>query len=112
MRVAIRELHWHQAAEWGFMSYGNCRVTALDPEGRAFVADVKEGDLWYFPVGFPHSLQGLGPDGAEFLLAFDNGEQSEFNTLLGNGLDRPYAAGCPGGELRRARRNVQQDFPP
>jgi oxalate decarboxylase len=78
----IRELHWHQAAEWGFMSYGNCRVTALDPEGRAFVADVKEGDLWYFPVGFPHSLQGLGPDGAEFLLAFDDGEQSEFNTLL------------------------------
>ena len=78
----VRELHWHQAAEWGFMSYGNCRVTALDPEGRAFVADVKEGDLWYFPVGFPHSLQGLGPDGAEFILAFDNGEQSEFNTLL------------------------------
>jgi oxalate decarboxylase len=78
----IRELHWHQAAEWGFMTYGNCRVTALDPEGRAFVADVKEGDLWYFPVGFPHSLQGLGPDGAEFLLAFDDGEQSEFNTLL------------------------------
>ena len=78
----IRELHWHQAAEWAFMTYGNCRVTALDPEGRAFVADVKEGDLWYFPVGFPHSLQGLGPDGAEFLLAFDDGEQSEFNTLL------------------------------
>jgi oxalate decarboxylase len=78
----IRELHWHRAAEWGFMTYGNCRVTALDPEGRAFVADVKEGDLWYFPVGFPHSLQGLGPDGAEFLLAFDDGEQSEFNTLL------------------------------
>jgi oxalate decarboxylase len=78
----VRELHWHQAAEWGFMSYGNCRVTALDPAGRAFVADVKEGDLWYFPVGFPHSLQGLGPDGAEFLLAFDDGEQSEFSTLL------------------------------
>ncbi|MGH7078313.1 MAG: cupin domain-containing protein [Acetobacteraceae bacterium] len=78
----IRELHWHLAAEWGFMSYGNCRVTAIDPSGRAYVADVKEGDLWYFPAGFPHSLQGLGPDGCEFLLAFDNGEQSEYNTLL------------------------------
>jgi len=78
----IRELHWHLAAEWGFMSYGNCRVTVLDPAGRAYVADVKEGDLWYFPAGFPHSLQGLGPDGCEFLLAFDNGEQSEYNTLL------------------------------
>jgi oxalate decarboxylase len=85
MRLAaggIRELHWHQAAEWAFMSYGNCRVTVLDPQGRAYVADVAEGDLWYFPVGYPHSLQGLGPDGAEFILAFDNGKQSEFNTLL------------------------------
>jgi oxalate decarboxylase len=43
---------------------------------------VKEGDLWYFPAGLPHSLQGLGPDGCEFVIAFDNGESSEFNTLL------------------------------
>ena len=57
------ELHWHPAAEWGFMTNGNCRVTVLDPQGRAYVADVSEGDLWYFPVGYPHSLQGLGPDG-------------------------------------------------
>ena len=78
----IRELHWHQAAEWAFMSYGNCRITVLDPSGRAYVADVKEGDLWYFPTGYPHSLQGLGPDGCEFILAFDNGKQSEYNTLL------------------------------
>ena len=77
----IRELHWHQAAEWAFMSYGNCRITVLDPSGRAYVADVKEGDLWNFPAGYPHSLQGLGPDGCEFILAFDNGKQSEFNTL-------------------------------
>ncbi len=85
MRLAaggVRELHWHQAAEWAYMTYGACRVTTLDTEGRAYVADVKQGDLWYFPVGYPHSLQGLGPDGAEFILAFDKGEQSEYNTLL------------------------------
>lgn len=57
----IRELHWHLAAEWAFMSYGNCRITVLDETGRAYVADVKEGDLWYFPAGLPHSLQGLAP---------------------------------------------------
>jgi oxalate decarboxylase len=78
----IRELHWHQAAEWAVMTYGNCRVTVLDPKGRAYVSDVKEGDLWFFPAGYPHSLQGLGPDGAEFVLAFDNGVQNEFSTLL------------------------------
>src|SRR6201988_2381776 len=78
----IRELHWHQAAEWAIMTYGSCRVTVLDTMGRPYVADVKEGDLWYFPAGYPHSLQGLGPDGCEFVICFDNGAQSEFNTLL------------------------------
>lgn len=64
------------------MTYGSCRVTILDESGRPEVADVKEGDLWYFPAGFPHSLQGLDPDGCEFVIAFDNGDSSEFNTLL------------------------------
>jgi oxalate decarboxylase len=77
----IRELHWHQQAEWAIMTYGHCRITVLDARGRPFVTDVKEGGLWYFPAGLPHSLQGLGPDGAEFVLAFDNGASSEFNTL-------------------------------
>jgi oxalate decarboxylase len=78
----IREMHWHQFAEWAYMSYGNCRITVLDEIGRPYIADVKEGDLWYFPAGFPHSLQGLEPDGCEFLLAFDDGHASEFATLL------------------------------
>ena len=50
--------------------------------GRPYVADVNEGDLWYFPAGQPHSLQGLGPDGCEFVICFDDGDASEFNTLL------------------------------
>jgi oxalate decarboxylase len=85
MRLAaggIRELHWHQQAEWAYMLDGGCRITALDAQGRPQVQDLRAGDLWYFPPGLPHSLQGLGPDGAEFLLVFDNGKASEFNTLL------------------------------
>jgi oxalate decarboxylase len=78
----IRELHWHQAAEWAIMTYGSCRVTCLDVEGRPYVADVQAGDLWYFPAGAPHSLQGLGPDGCEFVICFDDGHANEFNTLL------------------------------
>ncbi|HYZ48391.1 MAG TPA: cupin domain-containing protein [Sphingomonas sp.] len=78
----IRELHWHQFAEWAIMTYGECRVTVLDPKGRAYVQDVKEGDLWFFPAGYPHSLQGIGKDGCEFVIAFDDGNASEFNTLL------------------------------
>jgi oxalate decarboxylase len=85
MRLAengIRELHWHQQAEWAIMVQGRCRITALDELGRPQVADVKTGDLWYFPPGLPHSLQGLGPTGAEFVLAFDNGRATEFDTLM------------------------------
>jgi oxalate decarboxylase len=36
----------------------------------------------FFPAGLPHSLQGLGPVGAEFVIVFDDGSQSESNTLL------------------------------
>jgi oxalate decarboxylase len=32
----IRELHCDQAAERAFMTYGNCRVTVLDPMGRPY----------------------------------------------------------------------------
>jgi len=78
----VRELHWHQQAEWAVMTYGECRVTIVDLDGRPQAADVKEGDLWYFPAGLPHSLQGIGSEGCEFVIAFDNGEASEFNTLL------------------------------
>jgi oxalate decarboxylase len=78
----IRELHWHTAGEWAFMLYGNARITAIDLEGKSFVTDVTEGDLWYFPTGIPHSIQGLNPDGAEFLLVFDDGNFSEYETVL------------------------------
>jgi oxalate decarboxylase len=78
----VRELHWHKAAEWSNMLYGSARLTAVDHEGRSFVQDVFEGDLWYFPAGIPHSIQGLKPDGAEFLLVFDDGSFSEHQTVL------------------------------
>ena len=81
-RGAVRELHWHQAGEWAFMLYGEARITGVDEHGRSFVNDVGVGDLWYFPTGIPHSIQATGGDGCEFLLAFDDGQFSEFETFL------------------------------
>jgi oxalate decarboxylase len=78
----VRELHWHKAAEWAYMLHGSARITAIDPQGRSFVDDVGVGDLWYFPSGIPHSIQGLNSDGCEFLLVFDDGEFDENNTFL------------------------------
>jgi oxalate decarboxylase len=78
----VRELHWHVEAEWAIMLNGSARITAVNPQGQAFVSDVSEGDLWLFPPGIPHSIQGLGPDGCRFLLAFNDGRFDEFHTFL------------------------------
>jgi oxalate decarboxylase len=77
----IRELHWHKEAEWAYMLAGRARITAIDPQGRNFIDDVGVGDLWNFPAGIPHSIQGL-QEGCEFLLVFDNGNFSENETFL------------------------------
>jgi oxalate decarboxylase len=79
---AFREQHWHTADEWAYMLYGNARIHVLNPDGTVFIDDVTKGDLWYFPAGYPHSIQGLEPDGTEFLLVFDEGLFSEDNTFL------------------------------
>ncbi|MGJ8516442.1 cupin domain-containing protein [Carnimonas bestiolae] len=79
---AIRELHWHKEAEWAFVTYGNARITVMDVDGGYFVDDLEAGDLWYFPPGIPHSIQGIGNDGVEFLLAFDDGSFDENSTFL------------------------------
>jgi oxalate decarboxylase len=78
----VRELHWHTASEWAFMLYGTARITCIDFDGKSFVTDVGENELWFFPPGIPHSIQGLGPDGCEFLLVFDDGNFSEYETVL------------------------------
>jgi oxalate decarboxylase len=78
----VRELHWHLSAEWAFMTAGSARITAVDQKGRAFVEDVNEGDLWLFPGGVPHSIQGLGENGCQFLLVFNDGNFNEFETFL------------------------------
>ncbi len=78
----VRELHWHTSAEWAIMLYGTARITAIDADGKSFVADTKKNDLWFFPSGVPHSIQGLNPDGCEFMLVFDDGDFSESETVL------------------------------
>lgn len=78
---AIRELHWHKEAEWSFMLAGSARVTAVDEQGRTFIDDVRQGDLWNFPSVIPHSIQAL-EEGCEFLLVFDSGSFSENETFL------------------------------
>jgi oxalate decarboxylase len=111
---SYREMHWHTADEWAYVLYGNARVTVMNPDGSQFIGDVSEGDLWLFPAGHPHSIQGLGPDGTEFLLVFNQGMFSEDGTMLlsewvahtppevlskNTGLDKSVWARTPGAPL-------------
>ncbi|KAL7276935.1 hypothetical protein RUND412_000079 [Rhizina undulata] len=76
-----RELHWHTAGEWALVLNGTARIQSINTEGQTFIDDVSKGDVWFFPSGIPHSIQGL-EDGTEFLLIFDDGEFSEDSTFL------------------------------
>ncbi len=79
---SLRELHWHaNAAEWAYVISGNCRVTIYAPSGQGETVDFGPGDVWYFPRGHGHSIQGLGPGECHFILVFDNGYFSEFATF-------------------------------
>ena len=77
----VRELHWHKEGEWGYVLQGNVRITTVDQDCRVYIDDLKPGDVWFFPQGNPHSIQGL-EGGTEFLLVFDDGNFSENQTLL------------------------------
>ena len=64
-------------AEWGFVYEGRVLISAVDADGKYEVAELGLGDIWYFPKGVGHTIQGLD-DENEYLLAFDDGD---FNAL-------------------------------
>src|SRR5207302_307154 len=124
----LRELHWHAiAAEWAFVLKGRVRTTVIEPAGNYETKDFGPGDVWYFPRGHGHALQGLGPGEAHFILGFDDGAFSEFGTfsvtdwlahtpsdVLARNLGLPAAAfaGFPKKELYITKGAVPSPLPP
>ncbi|TVY17899.1 putative oxalate decarboxylase [Lachnellula arida] len=70
---ALRELHWHKVAEWGYVYNGQVLVSAVNEKGEYEVDTLNVGDIWYFPKGEAHTVQGLA-DENEYLLIFDDGD--------------------------------------
>ncbi|CZT45715.1 probable thermophilic glucose-6-phosphate isomerase and related metalloenzymes [Rhynchosporium secalis] len=68
---ASRELHWHRVAEWCYVYAGEIQISAVDEYGRYQVDKLQVGDVWYFPKGSAHTIQGLA-DENEYLLCFDD----------------------------------------
>ena len=46
-------------AEWGYVYSGSVRVSAVDETGNNQVDDLQVGDIWYFPKGQAHTIQGM-----------------------------------------------------
>jgi oxalate decarboxylase len=77
----VREMHWHNSAEWAYILAGHCQVTVVDPDGETEVANYEPGDLWYFPKGQSHAIQTLGSEPCHAILAFDDGLYGEHGTF-------------------------------
>jgi hypothetical protein len=60
-------------AEWGFVYAGSVIISAVDEFGKFQVAKLNYGDIWYFPKGLAHTVQGV-EDENEFLLVFDDAD--------------------------------------
>ncbi|KAI1097495.1 putative oxalate decarboxylase oxdC [Jackrogersella minutella] len=78
---AIRELHWHRVAEWGYVYSGSIIISAVDQNGKFEYSKLGVGDVWYFPKGAAHTVQGL-EDENEFLLVFDDGNFDAVGTTF------------------------------
>jgi oxalate decarboxylase len=77
----VREMHWHNSAEWAYILTGHCQVTVVDPQGETEVANYAAGDLWYFPKAHAHAIQTLGTEPCHAILAFDDGLYADHGTF-------------------------------
>ncbi|CAK7207695.1 hypothetical protein SEUCBS139899_010506 [Sporothrix eucalyptigena] len=78
---SLRELHWHRVAEWGFVYAGSILVSTVDENGQYQVERLEYGDVWYFPKGVAHTVQGLD-DQNEYLLVFDEADFDKVGTTF------------------------------
>lgn len=45
-------------AEWGYVYAGSVLISAVDENGKNQVDVLEVGDIWYFPKGSAHTIQG------------------------------------------------------
>ncbi|KAK0547116.1 hypothetical protein OC845_004272 [Tilletia horrida] len=67
---AIRELHWHKNAEWGYIVSGKGRATAFAGGATARTFDLQGGDSWVFPTNYGHYIQNIGDEPLVFVEIF------------------------------------------
>lgn len=63
------------------MYAGSVLISAVDEFGRYQVETLNYGDIWYFPKGVAHTVQGLDHEN-EFLLVFDDPDFDKVGTTF------------------------------
>ncbi|EZF30614.1 oxalate decarboxylase [Trichophyton mentagrophytes] len=81
IKGGIRQMHWHRVAEWAYIYAGSFLVSAVTEDGQFQLDKLGVGDMYYFPKGAAHSLQGL-EDENEILLIFDDGDFDRVGTTF------------------------------
>lgn len=70
-------------AEWGIVYDGRVKLSAVDENGVYQVTELGYGDIWYFPKGVAHTIQGLDEEN-EFLLVFDDADFDKVGYVYGS----------------------------
>jgi oxalate decarboxylase len=96
---SLRQLHWHTtSAALSYVVSGSCRTTVLSPDGAA-TDTFGPGDVWYFPRGWGHSIQGIGSSECHFILITDwLASTSPAVVTQSLGLGTEWVAKLPKGE--------------
>ena len=109
---ALRELHWHaNAAEWAYVIKGQCRVTTIDPQGHCEIVDFGPGDVWYFPRGHGHSIQGIGREDCSVRPRLRQRLFLGVRDLQHQRLDRAHARPRCWRRISACRRQTFANFP-
>jgi oxalate decarboxylase len=86
----LREPHWHaNAHELGYVVRGEALVTIAGNHSTRDSFVVRDGDMFFVPSGSLHSIQNLGDDEAEFILAFSHEHPEDFGLATSFGAMTP-----------------------
>lgn len=99
----VREPHWHaNANELGYCLRGEALVTIAGNHAQRDSFVVISGEMFFVPSGTMHSIENIGEQAAEFVLAFSHEKPEDFgmrasfgamtNEVLGNTYDLPASA--------------------
>lgn len=68
----MREPHWHpETQELGYVRKGHGRMSILSPDGSVDTYEMKTGDLYFIPAGYPHHIENLGNESLQLMIYFD-----------------------------------------